>query len=92
MKYLNEIIDTLSQNKIMYLIDEELSNHTSIKIGGKCKIFVITYFLIYVLSFGQIIVKICLYIFAFNNRLPFFISRLLKRKRNWYMLWIIYKK
>ncbi|HAJ77612.1 MAG TPA: UDP-N-acetylenolpyruvoylglucosamine reductase [Clostridiales bacterium] len=40
MKYLNEIIDTLSRNKIMYLIDEELSNHTSIKIGGKCKIFV----------------------------------------------------
>lgn len=40
MKNYSKIIDTLSQNKILYKIDESLSKHTSIKIGGKAKIFV----------------------------------------------------
>lgn len=40
MKNFEMIIDTLSQNKIEYIIDEPLNKHTSIKIGGKAKILV----------------------------------------------------
>ena len=40
MKNKNKIIEILSQNKIKYFCDEYLSQHTSIKIGGKTPIFV----------------------------------------------------
>ena len=40
MKYFKKIIDTLYQNNINHEIDEALSAHTSIRIGGKCKVFV----------------------------------------------------
>lgn len=40
MKNFKYIIDTLSQNKIQYNINELLSAHTSIKIGGNAKIFI----------------------------------------------------
>jgi len=40
MKNNKIIIDTLSQNKINYTLNEPLSAHTSIKIGGVAKIFI----------------------------------------------------
>ena len=40
MKNYKKIIDTLSQNNYIYKLEENLSKHTSIKIGGKAKIFI----------------------------------------------------
>ena len=39
MKYYKQIIEIMSQNKIDYYLNEPLSNYTSVKIGGKAKIF-----------------------------------------------------
>lgn len=37
-----ELISFLNNNKIEYILNEQLCNHTNFKIGGKCKVFVLS--------------------------------------------------